>query len=533
VQYNALVDLKNKFKKGRKESFQVKKNIAKKLAQSKRKIRKRLDRRSLPKRPGPVMQPGNIHYEIAGRARGITYGGMGAVQMLVQKLELDKAINKQLRIFKLHNPYYESDHVLNIAYNILCDGDCLEDIEHLRNDEHYLDALNADRIPDPTTAGDFCRRFSSEQDEKLQDIINATRLKVWAQQKPDFFTEAVIDADGTIAPTSGECKEGMDLSYNGIWGYHPLVVSLSNTGEPLYLSNRSGNSASSKNASHYLNKAAELCRTAGFKKVRFRGDTDFSQTKYLDGWDDDDITFIFGLNAMPNLVQIAENLPEMAYTDLLRPPRYTVKTAPRSKPVNVKERIVKQRGYKNIRLQSEQTAEFEYQPVKCCKSYRVVVLRKNLSIEKGEHVLFDDIRYFFYITNDRKASRAQLVGEANKRCNQENLISQLKTGVNAMKLPVDNLVSNWAYMVMACLAWNLKAWYALLLPVSGRWEQKHKRQKQKILRMEFKKFRKFFVMLPCQIVLTGRRLLYRLLGWNEYLDVFFRMLDSFFRPLRC
>jgi len=511
----------------------VKIKIAKKLAQSKRKIRKRLGKRSLPKDPRPMLNPGQIHYEMADRTRGITCGGIGAVQMLVQRLGLDQAIDRHLRIFKLHNPYFESDHVLNIAYNILCDGDCLEDLERLRNDENYLDAVGAERIPDPTTAGDFCRRFCSEQVEKLQDIINETRLKVWAQQAPAFFTEAVIDADGTIAPTTGECKEGMDISYKGIWGYHPLVVSLSNTGEPLYLCNRSGNCTSSKDAAGYLDRAAELCLRAGFKKIRFRGDTDFSQTRYLDGWQKKGITFVFGINAMGNLVEIAENLPETAYTDLVRPSKYTVKTKPRRKPVNVKEQIVKERGYKNLRLCSEQTAEFEYRPVKCRKSYRIVVLRKNLSVEKGEHALFDDIRYFFYITNDRKASRTQIVRDANHRCNQENLISQLKTGVNAMKLPVDNLVSNWAYMVMACLAWNLKAWYALLLPVSGRWQDKHQRQKQTLLRMEFKKFRRFFVALPCQIVRTGRRLLYRLLGWNEYLDMFFRALDSFCRPLRC
>jgi hypothetical protein len=355
-----------------------------------------------------MFNPGSIHYEMADRARGITYGGMGAVQLLVKNLGLDEAINRRLHLFKLHNPYFESDHILNIAYNILCNGECLEDIERLRNDEVYLDAVGADIIPDPTTAGDFCRRFSTEHVETLQDIINEVRLKVWKQQEPEFFKEAVIDADGTIAET---------------------------TGEPLYLSNRSGNSTSSKNASHYLDKAADLCRMAGFKKIRFRGDTDFSQTKYLDGWDDEGITFVFGINAVPNLVKIAEKLPETAYKDLIRQPRYTVKTEPRGKPVNVKEQIVKERGYKNIRLQSEQTAEFDYRPVKCRKSYRVVVLRKNLSIEKGEKVLFDDIRYFFYITNDRKASRAEIVGDANNRCNQENLIEQLKNGVRAMRMP--------------------------------------------------------------------------------------------------
>jgi len=511
----------------------VKKKLAKKLRQRKRKIQNRLNKRSMPEDLGPMLKPGNIQYDIADRNHGILYGGIGTVQMLVKQLELDKAINRRLDIFKRYNPYFESDHVLNIAYNILCNGECLEDIERLRNDEVYLDAVGASRIPDPTTAGDFCRRFSTEQVEALQDAINEIRLKVWKQQEPDFFAEAIIDADGTLAETSGECKEGMDLSYNGIWGYHPLVVSLANTGEPLYLSNRSGNSTSSQNAFHYLDKAADLCRTAGFKKIRFRGDTDFSQTKYLDGWDEEGITFVFGINAMPNLVAIAENLPETAYTDLKRQSRDRVKTEPRSKPINVKEQIVKERGYQNIRLQSEQVAEFEYQPGQCHKSYRVVVLRKNLSVEKGEDVLFDEIRYFFYITNDRKASRAEIVGDANHRCNQENLIEQLKNGVQAMRMPVDGLVSNWAYMVMAALAWNIKAWYALLLPTKGRWHQKHQQEKTKVLRMEFKKFRNYFIMLPCQIVKTSRKLVYKLLGWNEYFDLFFRAVETFRRPLRC
>ena len=511
----------------------MKKKIAKQLRQRKRKIQNRLNEKSIPADLGPMLNPGNIHYDIADLNHGMLYGGLGAMQKLVKRLDLDDAINNRLHLFKIHNPYFESDHVLNIAYNILCNGECLEDIERLRNDEVYLDAVNADRIPDPTTAGDFCRRFEAGNVEELQDVINEVRLKVWKQQDPEFFDEAIIDADGTIVPTTGECKEGMDLSYKSIWGYHTLVVSLANTGEPLYLCNRSGSCKSSEQAAQYLDKSAELCRQGGFKKIRFRGDTDFSQTQYLDGWDDENITFVFGMKAMPNLVEIAENLSETAWDSLVRPPKYIVKTEPRKKPVNVKEQIVKERGYENIRLQSEEVAEFAYSPVKCHKSYRVVVLRKNLSIEKGDDVLFDDIRYFFYITNDRKASKASIIREANARCNQENLIEQLKNGVNAMRVPVDGLVSNWAYMVMASLAWNLKAWYALLLPTKGRWHEKHKCEKRKVLRMEFKKFRNFFILLPCQIVKTGRKLVYRLLGWNEYLGVFFRAVEAFSHPLRC
>lgn len=511
----------------------MKPRIAKIVQRRKRKLQKRLAKISQPAQPGPMLNPGAIEYDVAERDAGMVYGGIGAVHLLIKQLKLDEAINARLNIFKLYNPYTESDHVLNIALNILCNGDCLEDIERLRNDAVYLDAVGAERIPDPTTVGDFCRRFTSLHVEILQDIINAVRLKVWGQQKPDFFKEALIDADGTIAETTGECKEGMDLSYKGLWGYHPLLISLANTGEPLFLINRSGNSTSSKDASRYLDQAATLCRQGGFQKIRFRGDTDFSQTVYLDKWDSEGITFVFGIAAMPNLITIAETLPETAWKPLLRKPRYTVATAPRRKPANVKEQIVQERGYKNIRLQSEQVAEFDYRPVKCKQAYRMVVVRKNLSVGKGEAVLFDDIRYFFYITNDRKTLREEIVRHANDRCNQENLIAQLKNGVSAMRMPMDTLVSNWAYMVMATLAWNLKAWYALSLPVSGRWRDEHKRQKQQVLRMEFKKFRNVFILLPCQIVKTGRRLIYRLLGWNAHVGILFRAIDSFRRPLRC
>jgi hypothetical protein len=161
-----------------------------------------------------------------------------------------------------------------------------------------------------------------------------------------------------------------------------------------------------------------------------------------------------------------------------------------------------------------------------------VVLRKNLSIEKGEKVLFDDIRYFFYITNDYESSAAKIVRLANERCNQENLIEQLKNGVKAMRMPVDNLLSNWAYMVMASLAWTLKAWFALLLPEKGRWRENYKAEKQAVLKMEFKRFRNSFIQLPCQIIKTGRKIVYRLLSWNRWLVVFFRGLRLLRYPLR-
>jgi len=480
-----------------------------------------------------MMAARNIHYEVAKRSRGLGCGGIGAMHVLAWRTGLVEAIDSRLHLLKVHLPYHESDHVLNVAYNILVGGTCLQDLELQRNQEVYLDALGAQRIPDPTTEGDFCRRFKTGHIETLMDTINEVRLGVWKLQPPEFFERAVIDADGTPAPTFGQCKEGMDISYKGQWGYHPLLVSLANTGEPLYLVNRSGNRPSSEGAAVRFDQGIALCRRAGFKSIVLRGDTDFTQTGALDRWDADGVGFIFGIDAMPNLVKIADELPQTAWKRLVRPPKYAVATQQRRRPENVKERIVQERKFENIRLFSERVAEFDYRPTACRTRYRVVALRKNLTVEKGQSLLFDDLKYFFYITNDRVSPAEQIVPAANGRCNQENLIEQLKNGARAMEMPVGDLVSNWAYMVMASLAWTLKAWLALVLPEQGRWKEKYRAQKQSLLRMEFKTFLNGLMRLPCQIVRGGRRIVYRLLSWNPWQEVLLRAVETLRPPLRC
>jgi len=481
----------------------------------------------------PVLAASNIHYELAARDRGICAGGIGAVHLLARNCGLRDAIDRNLRLLKVHLPYHESDHVLAVAYNILAGGTCLEDLETLRQDEAFLDALGAKRIPDPTTAGDFCRRFTQADVWSLMDAINRTRLNLWKLQPPEFLKRAILDADGTMAPTTGQCKQGMDISYDGQWGYHPLVVSLANTKEPLFLVNRPGNRPSHEGAAECFDKSIALCREAGFKSILLRGDTDFSQTKHLDGWHrQKDVKFLFGIDAKANLNALADALPASAWKRLQRPAKYAVRTLPRSRPENIKEQVVREREFKNIRLVSEDVAEFDYRPAACKAVYRMVAVRKNLSVEKGEHLLFDDERYFFYITNLTEESAAEIVLLANDRCDQENLIEQLKNGAHAMKMPVDNLVSNWAYMVMAALAWSLKAWLALALPQTpGRWQERHASEKKQLLAMEFKSFLAALVRRPCQIITTGRKIVYRLLSWNPWTGVLLRIADAVRRPM--
>jgi hypothetical protein len=475
----------------------------------------RLARKQYEDQPDSMFKDSNMHYEIAERTRAIGFGGIGAMHKLLCKLRLDRAINQNVELLQRHVPYWESDHVLNLAYNVLTGGTCLEDIERLRTDETYMNGLDAERVPDPTTAGDFLRRFDAASILALQETFNEARTKVWALQESSFRKEAIIDIDGTIAGTTGECKEGMDIAYNGIWGYAPLIVSLANTNEVLYLVNRPGSRPSSDGAAGWMDLAIDRVSSV-FRKVWLRGDTDFSLTHNFDRWDDR-VGFVFGYDAKKNLVEIADALPEGRWKRLKRPIRYEVQTEQRRRPENVKEQVVKEREFKNIRLQGEQVAEFKYRPVHCHKTYRMVVVRKNLTVIKGERRLFDDVRYFFYITNDRKKTAPEIVLFANDRCNQENVIGQLKSGVNALRMPSDGLVSNWAYMVIAALAWNMKAWYGMVTLVPT--------VRRDILRMEFKRFLRSYVQIPCQIVATGRRLVYRILTYTRHLEDFLSTFD--------
>jgi hypothetical protein len=489
----------------------VKARIKKRLKNCKRRIQQRLRKRQWDVQHQPMFRHQNIHFEIADKAKGLRCAGLGALQLLVQKLGLAEDLNSRLHLLKRHVPYFESDHILNLAYNLLVGGKVLNDLELLRNDENYLDVLGAQRIPAPTTAGDFLRRFKATTIDTLMDVLNTKRLAVWRQQPESFFAQAIIEADGSVVETTGACKQGIDLSYNGKWGYHPLLVSLANTQEVLFLVNRSGNRPSHEGAAAYFDRAAALCRQAGFRTILFRGDTDFSQTAYLDGWDAAGIGFVFGLDAQPNLVALAQALPERLWAALARPARYAEATTPRQRPANVKEAVVRRRGFRNLRLVSEQVAEFNYQPCACAQEYLVVVVRKQLVWERRGQVVAEETRYLFYITNQWPWECARVVFFANDRCNQENLIEQLKNGVPALRAPVNTLESNWAYMVIGTLAWSLKVWLALLQP--------GKTYGQRLLVMEFRTFVQEVMLLPCQIVQTGRRLVYRLLQWSPWVNM--------------
>jgi hypothetical protein len=462
-----------------------------------------------------MLTSGKINYEIGGNVEATSYGGLFAMHRLVTRLGLARAIDDSVELLKLHLPYHESDHVLTLAYSVLTGGTRLEDVDRLRNDVPLMNGLGARLLPDPTTLGDFLRRFTESDIVALMEAVNSVRPVLWRGRCADLLGEvAYVDVDGTIVPTTGELKQGMDISYKGVWGYAPLLVTLANTREVLYLVNRPGNAPSHADAATWINKAIDLVAPYA-KRVCVRGDTDFALTGQFDDWAQR-VDFVLGTDNIAALRNRAEALAEDVWQRLERPASYENKTGKtRARRHNRKQEVIAEREFLNLRLNHEDVAEFTYRPGKCRRDYRVIVLRKNISRVKGEQALIDEIRYFFYFTTygADTHTRTQIVELANERCDQENIHGQLKSGLGALRAPVDDLHSNWAYMLIAALAWNIKSWHAIMMH--------RKDDRTGFLRMEFKRFLDTVIRIPAMILARARSIVVRLVAYTINLDRFF------------
>ena len=468
----------------------------------------------------PVFRNRGVRLEVEQRGNVTPYGGLSLAHDLAMRLGLAEAINGALPLLKLHMPYHESDHLLTHAYNLYAGGTCIEDIANLQHSVAIRCLVGACRIPDPTTAGDFLRRFRAPHLAALQAEIDRAREAVWSQLPRSRRREATIDLDSTVRKVYGECKQGADFSYHGKWSYHPLLATLAETHEPLRTINRPGNTASADGAGEVLLEVLPMVRRH-FDAVRVRGDSKFYRRDVIGACEEHGAEFALVMDQYAVLLEKAESLPHQAWKpfDEQLPPADAPKTppVPRRKRFRHRRRIVRQRGYLNLRTTDQHVAEFAYTlPAshkgphvnRAGKTYRVAVKRQRVETSQGQTLLVPEIRYRFVITNIPRSAMdpPEVFRFAHGRGDQENAIEQLKNGIAALKMPTGELLANAAFLLAGQLAWCLKTWLSLLaLP-------------KETVRWEWKAFRHAFVYVAATITAHARQAVVRLSTAHRFVE---------------
>jgi hypothetical protein len=347
-----------------------------------------------------------LHLEADARGEMTHYGGLVLAQQFVRRFGVAQRLDQHLHLFKRHAPYYESDHVLALAYTLYADGTCLEDQGALQASEAVRRLVGACRIPDPSTAGDFLRRFKSAADvEQLSAVIDEVQEEAWSKlprrvrRRRAKHELALVDLDGHIKPLYGEHKEGADFSYDGRWSYQPLVVSLAGSGECLRVVNQPGSARSSDAAAEALRAVLPRVQRH-FRNALVRGDTDFDRADVFQQVIDAQAYFAIGGRVYPNRAALAQALPESAWQPFIPRARRGWSSAParRGRTPNWRKHKAAQRGFRNLRTIGQWIAELSYQPAGLQHPCRMIV-RRILIEEEKQGTLFESFRYRLILTN--------------------------------------------------------------------------------------------------------------------------------------
>jgi hypothetical protein len=455
-----------------------------------------------------------LHLESDGRGEMTHYGGLVLAQQFVRRFGVAKRLDESLGLFKRHAPYHESDHVLALAYTLYADGTCLEDQAVLQGSEAVRRLVGACRIPDPTTAGDFLRRFRTVHDvEQLSGVTDEVQEAVWlklprqVRRRRKRHELALVDLDGHVKPLYGVQKEGADFSYDGRWSYQPLVVSLGLSGECLRVVNQPGSARPSDAAAKALEEVLALVRRH-FRNAIVRGDTDFDRSDVYNATIEAGAYFAIGGRLHPNRAALVEAIAEQDWKPFVPRSEREERGGP-SRHVytrNWRRQKAAERGFRTLRTVKQWLSEIDYQPQGLDSPCRMIVRRVLIEENDGQGALFTHFRYRLVLTNlPRSYTARQVVDLTYQRCDQENVIEQFGQGIAGWRMPVAEFMGNSAWLQIARLAWNLGKWIAqIALP-------------SEVVRWEWKRFRRHFVYIAAKVLTMGRRLVVRLAGSHRFL----------------
>ena len=467
-----------------------------------------------PETRGRVMRHPLLNLENDNRGEITHYGGLVLAQQLVRRFGVAKRIDEGLKLLKRHAPYHESDHVLALTYTLYADGTCLEDQGALQGSEAVRRMVGACRIPDPTTAGDFLRRFKSAQEVgQLSAVSDEVQEAVWSKLPAKVRRHrkkhemALVDLDGHIKPLYGVQKEGADFSYDGRWSYQPLVVTLGGSGECLKVVNQPGSARSSDAAAGALKEVVPRVKRH-FKSAIVRGDTDFDRADVYQAVIEQGAYFAIGGRVYANRAALAERISEKRWQRFYPRAEREPSGGPsrQGRTPNYRKNKAQQRGYRTLSTVKQWISEIEYQPSGVPFPCRLIVRRILIEETDGQGVLLKHFRYRMVLSDLPRSYTAQkIVDLTYQRCDQENVIEQFGHGIAGWRMPVAEFMGNSAWLEIARLAWNLGKWIAqLALPAE-------------VVRWEWKRFRRHFVYIAAKVLKLGHSVVVRLAGSHRYL----------------
>ena len=462
---------------------------------------------SLPARSGQIRLP-RINSEVES-SDTTALGGLSLAARLLSSLKAQEILGDHLSLLSSPKRYRDSDHVVAQVLNLFAGGSCLEDLARLQCSAPVRHMLGAGCIPDPTTSGDFLRRFDDVQLAALDRAGDELQRRVWKLARGKKKQKlGIVDLDSHVHPVFGDKKEGADFSYKRCFGYHPLVASLSCTGEVLRAINRSGNVPSAEGAADCLRDIFPLLGER-FQSVLVRGDSAFCQQPIYDACEEAGHFFAMVSPAHVNLKKLAEDVRIRSWKPFLaeEQERDRDKKPRRKKKQNFRRRTARKRGKRDLKLIRQWVAEVDYKPARSSTTYRLIIRKQRIETSGGQGVLFNEYRYRYVLTNLPKTRSAEnVVRLTYARCDQEKVIEQLKNGVSAFRMPLGQMNANSAFLKIGALAHNLKAWLCqIALPVEcARWE--------------WKRFRYAFVYAAARVIRHARTITLRFTGGDRFTE---------------
>ena len=448
------------------------------------------------------------------------YAGMVPVRNLVERLGIATILDSHVSVLKRHRPYFESDHILNFVYNFLTGGEVINDIERLQESEGIRRVLGTERIPDPTTAGDFLVRFGEKDIDVFQDSCNEIQDTAFSLLDRKRKELATIEHDSSIHEVYGQKKEGADYAYENTYSYNVQYVTLAETGDVLYQELREGNRYSSYGLSEILPGILDRV-SKHFTQLRYRADSASYDKAIVQPLDERGVEFYISADQTKPLMQQVASIDVGAWKRFRRMNlRATERKPPvkkRKKRKNHKKRVLDRRKPNRQRRGETCIASFRYQPVGWQKPYRFVVTRTEVLDKYGQLYLEEGLSKYLYhiiVTNDFDASDTKVMHIARGRANQENLIKDFKYGLGLSHVPTGFFLANQIYFKIAALAWNIKTWMLNLLSLGD----------GAVLR--FKRFLYLWINHACIVSKTGRNTVVISMDPGEYFSRYAKALNA-------